>query len=74
MGVDLQALQQQAIELMKRADFGEESIRVNTEIVQHLPADGGIAVEQPVDYAHRRTLRVTARSRQAAGPWRPSPR
>jgi tetratricopeptide (TPR) repeat protein len=41
MGVDLQALQQQAIELMKRADFGEESIRVNTEIVQHLPKDEG---------------------------------
>ena len=41
MGVDLQALQQQAIELMKRADFGEESIRVNAEIVRHLPKDDG---------------------------------
>lgn len=41
MGVDLQALQQQAIELMKRADFGEESIRVNAEIVRHLPRDDG---------------------------------
>ena len=41
MGIDLQALQQQAIELMKRADFGEESIRVNAEIVRHLPKDDG---------------------------------
>jgi len=41
MGVDLQALQQQALELMKRADFGDESIRVNAEIVQHLPKDDG---------------------------------
>ena len=41
MGVDLRALQQRALELMKLADFGDESIRVNTEIVQHLPKDEG---------------------------------
>src|SRR4249919_1102903 len=33
------------------------------EVVQHLPADGGVAVEQPVDHAHRRT--VTRSTRQA---------
>jgi tetratricopeptide (TPR) repeat protein len=41
MAVDVAALQRQAVELMKRADFGEESIRVNAEIVQHLPKDDG---------------------------------
>ena len=26
------------------------------EIAQHLPADGGVALEQPIDHAHRRTI------------------
>jgi hypothetical protein len=26
------------------------------EIAQHLPADGGVALEQPIDHAHRRRI------------------
>ena len=38
---DIDALQRRALELMKHADFGEESIRVNREIVERSPTDEG---------------------------------
>ena len=41
MAADLKALEQRALELMKQADFGPESIRVNAEIVELSPQDDG---------------------------------
>jgi tetratricopeptide (TPR) repeat protein len=38
---DLDTLQRRALELMKQADFGPESIRVNTQIVALAPKDPG---------------------------------
>ena len=39
MTVELATLQRRALELMKQADFGPESIRVNTQIVELVPKD-----------------------------------
>ena len=41
MTADLKALERRALELMKQADFGPESIRVNAEIVELSPRDEG---------------------------------
>jgi len=41
MAVDLKALERRALDLMKQADFGPESIRVNAEIVELSPRDDG---------------------------------
>jgi len=37
MSTDVAALEQRALELMKRADFGPEAVRVNAEIVEQAP-------------------------------------
>ena len=39
--LDLDTLQRRALDLVKQADFGPESIRVNTQIVELLPNDQG---------------------------------
>jgi tetratricopeptide (TPR) repeat protein len=41
MAADLKTLERRALELMKQADFGPESIRVNAEIVELSPRDEG---------------------------------
>ena len=41
MTADLKTLERRALELMKQADFGPESIRVNAEIVELSPRDDG---------------------------------
>jgi hypothetical protein len=41
--------------------FGGDLVgRGISEVAQHLPADGGVAPEQPIDHAHRRTIAQAA--------------
>jgi tetratricopeptide (TPR) repeat protein len=41
MDISINQLEQRALELMRQADFGDESVRINAAIVEHAPADEG---------------------------------